>query len=317
MSSPAAKIARVFSANVPLSAFIDVSSLKMRPSKPIAPRMISETTRGDVVAGAVSSIAVKTMCALIAIGKSLSAANGTKVARGERLAARGHHRQIEVAVDLRPAVAGHVLDDRRNAAGDEAVGVGASERRHPLGGIGERARADRRVHAFAGDVEHRRAIDADPDFEEIGGDEPRRQPGGAFGGVRGGEAGGGGIGRPMRRPHALHPPAFLIDQHGRVGAADDGAKIVGERAQLRPVDDVALEEDQPPRLRVAEERALFGAEARPGAAQDGGADHAASRRLLRAERNQSLAMKQSPPPAFSFEHSAPASAFESPLTRTR
>ena len=65
----------------------------------------------------------------------------------------------------------------------------------------------------------------------------------------------------MRRPHALHPPAFLVDEHGRVGAADNGAKVVGERAQLRPIDDIALEEDQSPRLRVAEERALFFAEA--------------------------------------------------------
>jgi hypothetical protein len=83
-----------------------------------------------------------------------------------------------------------------------------------------------------------------------------------------------GYREPMRRPHALHPPAFLIDQHGRVGAADNGAEIVGERAQLRPVDHVALEEDQSPRLRVAEERAVFRAEARPGAAKDSGADHA-------------------------------------------
>ena len=190
-----------------------------------------------------------------------------KVARGERLAARGHHRQLEMAVDLRPPVAGHVLDDRHDAAGDEAVAIGAAERRDLLGRSGKRARADHRVHPLAGDVENRRAIDADPDFDEIGGDEPRRQPGGAFGRARGGEARRGGIGRPMRRPHALHPPAFLVDEHGRVGAADNGAEIVDERAQLRPIDDVALEQDQSPRPRVAEERALFGAEARPGAAE--------------------------------------------------
>ena len=197
-----------------------------------------------------------------------------KVARGERFAACGHHRQIEMAVDRRPPVAGHVLDDRRDAAGDEAVGIGAAERRHLRGGIGEGARADRRMHPLAGDVEHRRAIDIDSDFNQVGGDQSRRQPRGAFGRARGGETRGGGIWEPVRRPHALHPPAFLVDEHGRVGAAGKGAKVVGERAQLRPIDHVALEEDQPPRLRVAEERALFFAEARPGAAEDNGADHA-------------------------------------------
>jgi len=55
-----------------------VSSLKMSPSKPISPRMISPTTRGDVVAGAVSSIAEKTTCAVIAIGRSRSALKGRK-----------------------------------------------------------------------------------------------------------------------------------------------------------------------------------------------------------------------------------------------
>ena len=63
------------------------------------------------------------------------------------------------------------------------------------------------------------------------------------------------------------------------------------------IDDVALEQDQSPRPRVADERALFGAEARPGAAEDNGADHCASRRRLAdANGNQSLATKQSPPP---------------------
>ena len=186
-----------------------------------------------------------------------------------------------MAVDFRPPVAGHVLDDRRDAAGEEAVAIGAAERRDLPGRRGKCARADDRVHLRVGDVEHRRAIDADPDLDQIGGDEPRRQPGGAFRRACRGETRRRRIGRPIWRPHALHAPAFLVDEHRRVGAADNGAEVVGERAQLRPVDHVALEEDQSPRLRVAEERAFFGAEARPGAAEDNGADHArldASRR---------------------------------------
>ena len=50
------------------------------------------------------------------------------------------------------------------------------------------------VHLPVGDVENRRAIDVDADFEQIGGDEPRRQPGGAFGRARGGETRRGWIG---------------------------------------------------------------------------------------------------------------------------
>ncbi len=143
--------------------------------------MISLTTLGDVVAGAWSSIAENTTCALIAIGRSSSALNGSEVASGELVAARRHQRQFEMAVDLRPPVARHVLDHRRDAAGDEAVGVSAAERRDLVGRSRKRARADRRRHAFAGDVEDRRAIDGDPDLDEIGGDQARGQPGGARG----------------------------------------------------------------------------------------------------------------------------------------
>ena len=61
----------------------------------------------------------------------------------------------------------------------------------------------------------------------------------------------GGIGRPMRRTHPLHAPALLIDQHGRVGASDEFAEGARQRAQLLAIRDVALEQDQPPRARLA------------------------------------------------------------------
>ncbi len=103
MSRPAAKTARARVANGPLSAFIDRSSLRIRPSKPIAPRMISLTTIGEVVAGESGSIALKTTCALIAIGASLSAAKGDKIARREFRPARRDDRQFEMAVGAWPA----------------------------------------------------------------------------------------------------------------------------------------------------------------------------------------------------------------------
>ena len=124
-----------------------------------------------------------------------------------------------------------------------------------------------------GDVEHRRAIDADADLAQIVGDEARREPGGALRLDRGLEARGSGIGRPMRRAHALHAPAFLVDQHRRVGAPDAVAKRFGQRAQLPAIDDVALEQDQAPGARVADERALLGASAGPAQPQTNGERH--------------------------------------------
>ena len=78
----------------------------------------------------------------------------------------------------------------------------------------------------------------------------------------------------MRGPHALHAPAFLIDEHRRVGAADDLAKRGSEGLHLRDVLDVALEEDQTPGLALANEGAFLGAKSSPGAAADEGERHA-------------------------------------------
>ena len=120
----------------------------------------------------------------------------------------------------------------------------------------------------------------------------------------------------MRRPHALHPPAFLIDEHRRVGAADDGAEVVGERAQLRPIDDIALEEDQSPRLRVAEKRAVVVAEPRPGAAKT-------AARIMRVStppgvRTKSILGDETiAAPGLQFRAQRARVALERPLTRTR
>jgi hypothetical protein len=43
------------------------------------------------------------------------------------------------------------------------------------------------------------------------------------------EIGARGVLRHQRRLEPLHPPAFLIDQHRRVGPADAVAQTVGQR----------------------------------------------------------------------------------------
>src|SRR5271168_1720524 len=78
----------------------------------------------------------------------------------------------------------------------------------------------------------------------------------------------------MRRTHPLHPSALLIDEHGGVVAAERIAEGVRQRAQLLAIRDVALEQYQAPRARLAQERALVVAERRSRAAADESARHA-------------------------------------------
>ena len=62
----------------------------------------------------------------------------------------------------------------------------------------------------------------------------------------------------MRRAEALHPAALLVDQNRRVGAAHGRTKISDQRATCVGRLDIALEEDEAPRLRLAQERTLLG-----------------------------------------------------------
>src|SRR5262249_59158872 len=65
------------------------------------------------------------------------------------------------------------------------------------------------------------------------------------------------IGRPMRRSEALDAAAFLVHEHGGL-APDRVANRRRQAAHLRRGFDVALEDDESPRLAVAQERALGG-----------------------------------------------------------
>ena len=61
----------------------------------------------------------------------------------------------------------------------------------------------------------------------------------------------------MGRPHPLHPPAFLVDEHRRVRAADALAKRTRQLAELLTVADIALEEDEAPGSALTQESHLL------------------------------------------------------------
>ncbi len=77
----------------------------------------------------------------------------------------------------------------------------------------------------------------------------------------------------MGRRHALYAAPFLIDQDRRVGAADAFVKRADQRAQLIAIVDIALEEDEAPRIVFAKEFALIRAERKASAAADEGLGH--------------------------------------------
>ena len=77
----------------------------------------------------------------------------------------------------------------------------------------------------------------------------------------------------MRRRHALDPAALLIDQHGRVSAANAFPERPRQLTHLIAVGDVALEEDQAPRVFPAQESPFLVIERKAGAAADEGLGH--------------------------------------------
>ena len=97
---------------------------------------------------------------------------GEQAERREILRFEVRHRSIDprhfiVAVDRRPPVARHVLDDRQETAGQRPVELRSSERRNHVDAVAERAIADRGRAAVDRDVEHRHAVDADAERTKV------------------------------------------------------------------------------------------------------------------------------------------------------
>ncbi len=74
---------------------------------------------------------------------------------------------------------------------------------------------------------------------------------------------------PLRRAQALHAPAFLIHQNGRI-PAHGGAQVTGQAAELIGPVHVAGKKDKAERIGVAEERALCLGQLWPEAAENRG-----------------------------------------------
>ncbi len=112
----------------------------------------------------------------------------------------------------------------------------------------------------------RQTVDVDPDRHEIGGDQAGPE-------MRGPEPGrsvpvvdvaigsAGRIGRPMRRPETLDSATLLIDQHGRI-VPHRVTKRCCQTAHLRRSLHVTLEDNESPRLALAQEGALGWCQAR-------------------------------------------------------
>jgi hypothetical protein len=152
-----------------------------------------------------------------------------------------------MAVDAGASVTGHVLEHRQDAAAAQPLGDGCAD-----GGDFRRALAvgtiaDDRVGSRQGEVGERHAVDIDADRGEIRRDQPRAEPRRRQPELRRAvvqsaiDRAGRIILRPMRRPQPLHPPAFLVDQHGSIGAPHRRAKIANQRPDLGRRTDVARE----------------------------------------------------------------------------
>ena len=74
----------------------------------------------------------------------------------------------------------------------------------------------------------------------------------------------------MRRPQALYPPAFLVDQDGRVVPAHAVAKGGDQIANLPRLPAIAAEQDKAERICVRKERAFVRVERLSRATEDRG-----------------------------------------------
>ena len=195
-------------------------------------------------------------------------AEGGKIGGVQRCPVGRDHGQFLVAVGGRAAVAGDVLEDRQHAPFGQALRERAGNG-GDLGGLRAKgAVADHRIGARHRHIRDRHAIDIDAHERKIGRDQPRAKPRRrkarcAIAVVKFAIGGPRRIIRPMRRAEALHAAALLVDEHRGV-AADRGAEIVDQPTQRVRARDIALENDQTPWLRIAEERAFRVGQRRSG-----------------------------------------------------
>lgn len=169
-------------------------------------------------------------------------------------------------------MAGHMLDDRQDAAREQPIRRCTAERRHDTCGGPISAIADHGICASDGNIQDRHAINGYAESGDIIGNEPGAGPDGLARALPAecGEGGGGRIRGPVGRLQALDAATLLVDEHGRVRAADAIAQLGDEPSDLRRALAIALEKNEAERVGIAEEVALGARERRTGAAEDDG-----------------------------------------------
>jgi hypothetical protein len=173
-------------------------------------------------------------------------------------------------------MARQMFDDRDDAACEKALGECPAHRGDPVRPLGKGPGPDNSVGRGFGNVKHRRAVDRDPDFAQIMGDEPGDQAARGLGFKRNEtrlDHAGGGISPPVGRRQALDAASFLINQNWRVGPSDTLAERADEIAQLIAMFDIAFEDDEAPWIAFAKEGPLFVAEGETRAATNEGLRH--------------------------------------------
>ena len=184
-----------------------------------------------------------------------------------------------MAVGFRPPVAGNMLDDRQHAAIGEPHRMGPRQRHDRLDRLGIGPAADDLMGARLRHVENRHAIGGD-----AGGDQVLRHQAADVAGTAERrqrvtrEDFAIGLRRRIlppgiaRRPEALHPATFLIDEHRCVLAADRGAEIRRQRLELLRRFAIPPEQDQAPGLCAGKEPPFAGAERGSGTTGNEGSD---------------------------------------------
>ena len=156
-------------------AFISMSSVKIRPSKPSSSRNSPCTMSGDSVPGLRF---VEGWHQDVTTHQRGDAGGNRRAKRHELDSAEPlgivlDQRQVVVRVGQRVAMAREVLPTGGDAAPLQFLDDGHAERRDVLGALGQRAVADHRVFRVREDVEHRREIKRDADGTQLDGQRAR------------------------------------------------------------------------------------------------------------------------------------------------
>ncbi|OHC94864.1 MAG: hypothetical protein A2095_13930 [Sphingomonadales bacterium GWF1_63_6] len=178
-----------------------------------------------------------------------------------------------MAVDQSAAMPRHMFDDANHAALRQSLQRRATQRRHSHR-FGPQSPVTHDVACpILPHIEQGQRVDGDADFRKRQGDgmgigprccdRARRRDI-----IKTIEHRAGRKRGPDWRLHPGDAPPLLIDHDQQVVATMQGAQIIGQRPQLRPIDDIALEDNIACGLRLGKEGALVRGQGWPGQAEN-------------------------------------------------